>query len=218
MAMQKLDNDTSINLTEGEFVIFSNIPKIRVYHKTGFFSSNKVNFVVTNKRIALVPYKAGKEEVSLKFEDISSTFPVFSTIERKPNWGDNASTAGNKVDLQIIMNPSTGKKKQKFEIHASAGTILKNLAKDQWQDTKKMLANMGQIMDNQARANDIDRNVTMSSAQKEAAKNAAWWETTKEWKKYTDSGAKGSGLKGEHFVARNIIVELVDAGISAYNG
>jgi hypothetical protein len=198
---------------EEEFVIFANIPKIRVYHRTGFFSSNKVNFVITNKRIALVPLKAGKEEVSFNFEDISGTFPGFSTIEKNPNWGEKASTSGHKADLQILMKTSSGKKKQKFEIHASGLTIIKNLGKDLAKDFKAQMT----IMAEQGALYAVDKNRLLSADQKEAAK---WDLMLKQAKDCFTRSAdpKASSKKGEHFTARNIIVELVDAGVRAYNG
>jgi hypothetical protein len=213
MATQKLDEKTAIDLQEGEVVIFSNTPKL--HHVLGWFRGYQCNFVITNKRIALVPYKTDKETTTINYKDIESTFPVFPTIQKNPDWGNKSGTAGQKIDFQIKMKKNGSDfsgKKLKFEIRASVKTMFKNMGKELGSELKTGFANMMQMMDYQAKAQNID-NTGLSADQKNAAKTAAWWTTTNEWKKY--EGGKVT-ITGEHFIARNVIIELVDAAVKAY--
>ena len=115
MATVKLDKDTTLDLMDGEAVIFAT--KV-TRAASGFlkFDSYECNFAISTKRIALVPYpKKGKEARavdSINYSDI-----------KKAKEGPS-----NEGGSYVILYMKAGKKKQ-FVVHPSKGEMTKAIGK-----------------------------------------------------------------------------------------
>jgi len=218
MAIKQLNEETAIDLLEGEIILFSNFPNIRVYYwGKKLPSASKVNFVITNKRIALIPYKKGKEEVNINFEDIYYTSPAYSTILNNPNYGSSESTSGKFTPFVIIIKPEEGagffkrtffKGKHKFAIYPPVKTMIKNDLMDMGAALKKEMFNLLK----QAELHQVHHNEHLTYDEKRDAAS----KIIMEYAGYTYKKAEAHN-RGEHFTARNIIVELVSAGMNAYS-
>jgi hypothetical protein len=129
MAIEQLDEKTSLDLRDGEQIFYKNCPKFYHQKKTG---NVQYNIVITNERIVLVPYKEKKETIEIHYEDIAYLTPSFVEIESSP-YLDVQSKQG--LTFNIVMKSEGAFKrhffpKYKFFIPAKFGEGLVNLGKN----------------------------------------------------------------------------------------
>ena len=219
MAIEQLDEKTSLDLMDGEFVIYKNFPML--CHKKGIFNIPHYNFVITSMRIALVPYKKKLEVVTINYEDIREVKPSFRKIQDNPNYGYNKkNTTATWIPLCIYMKDEVFFKRwffprYKFLLRSTIGEAFKVFGSNLLSELKEDILNLGQVMDYQARSNIIDSS-KMSDYSKNEAKNEAWKKTSqeaKEWRDLNKDGKIKGGPAASHVAGRNIIVELVTAAI-----
>ena len=208
MAIEQLNKKTSMELREGEVIIFKNYPRL---YQFGFFWSVHYNFVITNQRIALVPYKKGKEQVDIKFEDIAYVEPPLASIQRNPNTYNKNDTM---TEFRLKMKGKKGLL-YKFHMQTSLGEGFKQIAKEILPTMKEAVLGMAEVMDGQARSAEIDRDRNIRDEDKYAAKAKAWTATAQEWQKLGETPKGKGGPSSSATAARNIIVAIISEVLEA---
>jgi hypothetical protein len=172
MEKVQLDKKTELELQDGEVVIFAH----KVGHIKGPFMGRQVNFAITNKRIALVPYKAGEGTETINYADIAYAYV------------SNAMSDQSMGMFKLVMQEKTkllgfipAHKKMKFQLMGSLGESFALMLKDVGRELKKEAGNMMSIMDYQQRVQAIDSRGDLTSEQKGWAKTQAWSNASGEW-------------------------------------
>jgi hypothetical protein len=139
MATVQLDKDVSLELQDGESVIYA----AKVRRVDSAFKQPMVAFAITDRRIVEVPYKEG-EVASAAYDDLSGLGPHPDTIWKKPDTG--YMTNSTMADFEIRHKDGKKKKYQYGVIIGSKELALRNAGQipPDWQgllqDTLKKVA------------------------------------------------------------------------------
>jgi hypothetical protein len=171
MATVQLDKDYAVDLLEGEVVVYAH----KVAYFKGFLKTPSYYFVITNKRIALMPKKSNVAE-NISYADIYRA--KCGKIAQDNSFGQFHIVLNEKKNLLGFIPV---RKSIKFHVKGSFAESVKLLGKHFAEEGKYYVSTMLDIADYQQRVQSIDRRGDLSDQQKQWAKNEAWSQTSKEW-------------------------------------
>ena len=210
METMQLDKDTSLELMDGEVVIFAH----KVGRSKGFMGTNWLNFAITNKRIALVPYpQKGKAAEPVETINYASLYKAKSKFE---------SDSGDQGQFILVLNEKTKKlgfipvrKSLRFGLRGSLKEIVTLNGTMFAAGLKTQLIELGKAADRQARRQAIEARGDLTYEQKQ-------WAMSDEWQKVEDSWA---GLYEKTAIyhkkptpvdRQRLIIDLVNEAIVMY--
>jgi hypothetical protein len=199
MTTVQLDKDYAVNLLDGEVVVYAH----KVAYFKGFLKTPRYYFVITNKRIALVPKKSDEAE-NINYADIYRA--KWGKIAQDNSFGEFRIVLNEKKNLLSFIPV---RKSIKFQLRGVFVESVKLLGKHFAEEGKTYIATMLEIADYQQRVQAIDQRGDLSDQQKQWAKNEAWTKTSKEWGNMFEKTAIAD-KKPNPAQRMKLIVELVN--------
>lgn len=213
MAVVELDKKTSLDLREGEMLLHASTPNL-IWRKYPFVYP-RYNFVITNQRIALVPYSKNKEVTSIPLGEVTGTKPPSEDTYYKPQssaWSFFWVYTKDQNWLRRTFSP-----KYAFGIRMKMGEAFKTIGKLVVGGTLSAMADLGSYSQQQGRAVDIDKMSHLSEAQKDEAKRKSWEEIEAQSREISERMSKGPKKLPSNVMMRNYLVELISLVLKKYN-